>query len=165
MKKTLRKNLALLYLYFVGNPSRPWKANDGCDEWSKLEYIYFFSFCSNFEPLDGYRMSRSRKYFPIAHLFSTPRTHLDRSKTIEIWTTRREATYRKDHFDYSIWFRSVGAHRTIEWSETLSHSAFIFDSSETFRRLEVYWNFYQPTTESPSERYFRLLGVISISRS
>ncbi len=119
----------------------PEKLTMGATSGRNLNIYVFFPFCSNFEPLGGYRMSSPRKYFPIAYLFSTSRTRFDRSKTVEISTTRREKSYWKDHFNYLIWFRSVEAYRTIEWSKPFSHRAFIFDCSDIFRRLEVYRNF------------------------
>jgi hypothetical protein len=143
----------------------PEKPTMGAASGRNFNIYVFFSFCSNFEPLGGYRMSSPRRHFPIAYLFSTPRTRFDRSKTIEISTTRREKMYWKDHFKYLIWFRLVEAYRTIDWSEPFSHHAFIFDYSDIFRRLEAYRNFDYSKTESPSERYFRLLDIISISRS
>jgi hypothetical protein len=130
-----------------------------------LNICIFFSFYYNFEPLGGYRISSPRKYFLIAQLFSTRRTHFGRSETIEKWTTRREEIYRKDHFAYFIWFGSFGAHRTIEQSETLFYCVFILDSSDSFQQLKVYRNFDYSTTAGPSEKYFRLLDMISISRS
>ena len=49
----------------------PEKPTIGATSGQNLNIYIFFSFCSNFESLGGCRMSNPRKYFPIAHLFST----------------------------------------------------------------------------------------------
>ncbi len=92
-------------------PSRHKKANDGCDEWSKLHIYYFFSFCSSFEPHGSHRTSSTRKRCHIGQTFSTPPTYFDRSKFIEISSTRGERTYRKKMTDFSNAFGPLGIYR------------------------------------------------------
>ena len=94
--------------------------------------IFFFPFCSIFESLGHHRITSPQKHCLIVYPFSTPRTHFDHPKPIEILTTRREEAYRKETFDYSIWFRSVETQRHTELSKTLYHRAVTFDSSDTF---------------------------------
>ena len=127
-----------------------------------LNIYIFFSFCSNFERLGGYRMSSPRKHFPIAHFrllghISTARKPskyrlLEGRKPIGKWLsiTRYDSDQSKP----------------IELSSGRKHFPIVhsfFDSSDTFQQLEVYRNFDYLKTGSPSERYFRLLDIISIS--
>ena len=89
-------------------PSRPLKASDGCDEWSKLEYIFF-------------------------------------SRSVRISSPRGPSN--------------------VESSEAFSHRTFILDSSDTFWPLENHRNIDYSNRADLSGRSFRLLAMISISRS
>jgi hypothetical protein len=96
----------------------------GATSGRNLKYIYFFSFCSIFEPRGTHRVPSSRKLCPIGQCFRllqdiwyarrssksrvigvkvhierkllTSRTHFDRSKSIEFRTSRTKLSCRKD---------------------------------------------------------------------
>jgi hypothetical protein len=74
-------------------PDKHWKVEDGRKKQSKIEVYIFGSLYLSFEILHSYRISSSRKLFPIEGLFSTRRTHFDISGFIKVSSTQREIIY------------------------------------------------------------------------
>jgi hypothetical protein len=81
----------------LNDASRSWKANAGCDEWSKVEIYIFFSFCSSFELHNSHRISSTRKLYSIRKSFSTVPTHFECSALIEVSSTRGNENLSKEY--------------------------------------------------------------------
>jgi hypothetical protein len=77
----------------------------------KLKYIFFFSFCSIFEPRGLHRTSNTRRSCHIGQTFPTPQTHFERSTFIEISSARRKRIYRKKITDHSDTFGLLGIYQ------------------------------------------------------